>query len=1040
MVQPVFISHSSLDKATADTVCSFLEAQGIACWIAPRNIPPGAKYGESIIHALEDALAVVFIFSEHSNVSEQVMNEIERAVNKRRPIFPLKISAITPSSELEYFISRRHWLDTTLAPLSTLLPQLAAGLEELAVRQAPVVLRGSGTAQKPTRVCVLAAAREGERLKLSMHEHALDEAPPVQHYAYLDVDFAVVHTHAESLLQLFERAVQQHEALDDAGWEAIQTHGAALYQQLLTPELQTQLAASSVTDLLLHLDEALVQIPWELLYDGTAFLGHRLNIGRFVSTYQHLVERKRQPQTHALKIGIIANPQGDLEVAAREGRTLQSELAFEGPRFAVALHQGPVGIETMRGALAQCDVLHYAGHTSYDPQKPAQSGFVLSDGTLTAADILRQGEEAPLPALVFCNACQSGQTTAWQEQQDMEQDLYGLANAFLLAGAQHYIGSFWDIPDEPGSLFAIEFYRALAHGTTIGMALRSARQLLTERYGATSVVPLSYMLYGNPTFQYLDTAQAQPRTAAPVTPGVVTPQVPSPRPQRSMPLLVGAGAAGVLVLLLAIWAGSRFWPAAPSGESPQLASRPGPSVRTPQPPAPVAGEDAYRLLEQGEVDKATALFQALVEKADPPLQGQGYTGLAAVAWARGDATQTLTYVAQAEALDPEGVYVHVLRGHVLWQQGKTDEAALAYQAATTKTRGLPWQQAVAHNRLGRLHAARGETQQALQAYDQALQHPAAGSPDQAIAYTNKGHLLASMGQFQEAIVQYRQAQQLHPADRLSAALLREAEQRARLTQDRDKQERIDQLVGALLQAQKEGTPAVEAGDGWTSAPLTLALMQLQTQGTPALRAGAEEAFLIKLVEALQATGRLVVLERDILDKLLAELKLGSSALADQQTALRVGRILASRLLATGTLTRRGTEAQLSLRVVETETTRLRVALTETLDAALEGEGVAERLAATLLQKLRSTYPLQGRLLQTAAQDFMVNIGAEHGVTPGMTLHVLHEEPLRVDGKVVSVHQQPVGLIEVTNVEARQAQVRVLEHSATFESGSKVKER
>src|SRR5215468_9688116 len=138
MEQLVFISHSSLDKATAETVCRFLEAQGITCWMAPRNIPPG-KYAEAIVHAIEDALAIVFIFSEHSNASEQVMNEIERATSKKKPIFPLKLSPIMPSPELEYFISRWHWLDLTLAPLATVLPQLAVALQALAAQGAPVV-------------------------------------------------------------------------------------------------------------------------------------------------------------------------------------------------------------------------------------------------------------------------------------------------------------------------------------------------------------------------------------------------------------------------------------------------------------------------------------------------------------------------------------------------------------------------------------------------------------------------------------------------------------------------------------------------------------------------------------------------------------------------------------------------------------------------------------------------------------------------------------------------------------------------------------
>jgi hypothetical protein len=197
--------------------------------------------------------------------------------------------------------------------------------------------------------------------------------------------------------------------------------------------------------------------------------------------------------------------------------------------------------------------------------------------------------------------------------------------------------------------------------------------------------------------------------------------------------------------------------------------------------------------------------------------------------------------------------------------------------------------------------------------------------------------------------------------------------------------------------------------------------------------------VLTFVAALQATGRIIVVERDILDKVLAELKLGSSELVDPQVATRVGHILAARLLAMGTLTRHGMEAQLSLRVVETETTRLRAALTDVLGFP-DIESIATGLATTLVQKLRAAYPLQGRILQATPPELLLNIGAEHGVTTGMTLQVLNEEPLRLDGKVVSVRQLRVGLIEVTNVEARLAQARVLEQTIAFEPGWKVKEK
>ena len=39
-------------------------------------------------------------------------------------------------------------------------------------------------------------------------------------------------------------------------------------------------------------DDALVQIPWELLFDGQHFLCRRFSMGRLVSTPQALVERQ----------------------------------------------------------------------------------------------------------------------------------------------------------------------------------------------------------------------------------------------------------------------------------------------------------------------------------------------------------------------------------------------------------------------------------------------------------------------------------------------------------------------------------------------------------------------------------------------------------------------------------------------------------------------------------------------------------------------------------------------------------------------------
>lgn len=69
MAHDVFISHSSKNKATADAICHALEQNGVRCWIAPRDIPPGADYGTEIVRGIKDCTVFLFMFSQESNYS-----------------------------------------------------------------------------------------------------------------------------------------------------------------------------------------------------------------------------------------------------------------------------------------------------------------------------------------------------------------------------------------------------------------------------------------------------------------------------------------------------------------------------------------------------------------------------------------------------------------------------------------------------------------------------------------------------------------------------------------------------------------------------------------------------------------------------------------------------------------------------------------------------------------------------------------------------------------------------------------------------------
>ena len=93
-----------------------IEREGIACWIAPRDIAPSADWAAEIIDAISGARVMILIFSASSNDSAQVRREVERAVHKNVSILPFRIDHVLPSKSLEYFLSSQHWMDAFPPP------------------------------------------------------------------------------------------------------------------------------------------------------------------------------------------------------------------------------------------------------------------------------------------------------------------------------------------------------------------------------------------------------------------------------------------------------------------------------------------------------------------------------------------------------------------------------------------------------------------------------------------------------------------------------------------------------------------------------------------------------------------------------------------------------------------------------------------------------------------------------------------------------------------------------------------------------------
>ena len=157
----VFISYSMKDKRAVDAVCTKFESKRIRCWVAPRDILPGKPWAGAILDAIADTRIMVLIFSVNSNISPQVLREVDRAVSHSVIIIPFMIEATPLSKEMEYYISTAHWLDASTPPLE----QHIAKLVDIVHR----FMAGEENALPPTtKATGLAAAPQRRMFRISL--------------------------------------------------------------------------------------------------------------------------------------------------------------------------------------------------------------------------------------------------------------------------------------------------------------------------------------------------------------------------------------------------------------------------------------------------------------------------------------------------------------------------------------------------------------------------------------------------------------------------------------------------------------------------------------------------------------------------------------------------------------------------------------------------------------------------------------------------------------------------------------------------------
>lgn len=284
----------------------------------------------------------------------------------------------------------------------------------------------------------------------------------------------------------------------------IDTLGSAMWQALVPDRIQEGISLTDAERLILSVDRLAARIPWETMQtdDGRHLALDFALSRRHASTTQSVGKWIKRPNsTSTLRVLLIVDPTLDLDGARAEGQALIAMLGAYGSKVSVDLlpaEQATRKAIIERLGSGRYDILHYAGHASYEPLHPEDSGLMANDGMITSRDIANL---ASMPALVFLNACESARVRRRDERSRsaVMHDSISFAEAILDGGVAGFVGTYWPVSDSAAASFADAFYKRALAGEALGEAMHQARRTLFEAGEADWA---DYMHFGDNDFSF----------------------------------------------------------------------------------------------------------------------------------------------------------------------------------------------------------------------------------------------------------------------------------------------------------------------------------------------------------------------------------------------------------------------------------------------------------------------------------------------------------------------------------------------------------
>jgi CHAT domain-containing protein/uncharacterized protein associated with vWA-MoxR-VMAP ternary system len=296
--------------------------------------------------------------------------------------------------------------------------------------------------------------------------------------------------------------------------EDLRTYGAELYDELVPPEVQSQLweVRDALIAILVVSEEPF--IPWEIVHlkpsrkpgspappvgkKETHFLAEK-GLVRWLANYSEAPDQIRIRKGR----GYYTIP--DYPDASWKLPEAQKEIPFLASLNTKEQRADRNALRQLLSNPGAVDHFHFAGHGEAELQSkkvPAPPAKLMMLGNIKDAQYVPEyfesdwvGQHGDLSGpdgnrpLIVLNACQVGRAN-WKLT-----SVGGFAQAFLSRGAGAFVSTLWAVGDDVAHTFTECFYRSLLKGNTIAAAARQARR---EACKAREGTWLAYVVYGYP--------------------------------------------------------------------------------------------------------------------------------------------------------------------------------------------------------------------------------------------------------------------------------------------------------------------------------------------------------------------------------------------------------------------------------------------------------------------------------------------------------------------------------------------------------------